>query len=356
MSQTVIYQSTKYDGSLNYRWPAQLEYARANLIILYMPAGTAYSGRRSGTLANPFRSYLWTDRWYNVNQTLLPDANSGIRHYVNLGTPATFDGNTVSYVDLDLDFDLDNAWNLTLLDEDEYAAHAARYNYSTHVRQNVERAMLDVRRAVQSRVWPFATAIEGAHVRLRPFFCSDLGRMDHWRGAYTPVDDPWIIPAPGTFERREWYWHYVETPVTRLYAIENCAGELVGHISLREISPGSQARLGIGLSPGEVGKGFGTEALQAFLPYYFDILGFQRMVLDVAASNVRAVRAYERVGFQRYSDHYRSASEESYWYIHNHPRDSALKAYFRRTAWGYQQLYYDMDVTRSAWHASRGGA
>src|SRR5947208_1249581 len=155
MSQSVIYQSTKYDGSINYRWPAQLEYARSNLIILYMAAGTPYTGRRSGTLVNPFRSYLWTDRWYNVNQTLFPDHETGIRHYVNIGTPATFDGSTVSYVDLDLDFDLDNDWNLILLDEDEYAAHMASYNYSAQVRQNVERATQDVRRVIQSRDWPF---------------------------------------------------------------------------------------------------------------------------------------------------------------------------------------------------------
>jgi RimJ/RimL family protein N-acetyltransferase/protein associated with RNAse G/E len=355
MSQSVTYQSVKYDGSVNYRWTAQLEYARSNLIILCTPGGTPFTGRRAGTAQHAFRSYLWTDRWFNVNQTHFPEPDAGIRHYVNIATPATFDGSTVSYVDLDLDFDLDNRWNLTLLDEDEYAAHIAHFNYSAHVRQNVEKAILDVRRAVQSRAWPFATAVEGDHVRLRPFFWADLGRMDQWRGAYTPIDDPWIIPAPGTFERREWYWHYVETPVTRLYAIDNCAGELVGHISLREITPASQARLGIGLAPGEVGRGYGTEALRMFLPYYFDVLGFERIVLDVAASNVRAVRAYERVGFKRYSDHFRGASEGAYWHIHNQPQNSGLKTFFRRTAWGFQQLYYDMDVTRDAWHAGHGG-
>ena len=303
MSQSVIYRSVKYDGSVNYCWTAQLEYARSNLIILSTPVGTPFAGRCTGMVEHSFRSFLWTDRWFNVNQTNFPDPDIGIRHYVNIGTPAAFDGSTVSFIDLDLDFDLDNRWNLTLLDEDEYAANVARFNYSADVRQNVEKATHDVRRAVESRAWPFATAVEGAHVHLRPFFWSDLASMDQWRGAYTPVDDPWIIPAPGTFERREWYWHYVETPVTRLYAIENCAGALVGHISLREIMPASQARLGIGLAPGEVGRGYGTEALQTFLPYYFDVLGFERLVLDVAASNVRAVRAYERVGFKRYGDH-----------------------------------------------------
>ena len=48
MSHQVIYQATKYDGSLNYRWLAQLEYQREHLFILYKPAGTPYTGRREG--------------------------------------------------------------------------------------------------------------------------------------------------------------------------------------------------------------------------------------------------------------------------------------------------------------------
>jgi RimJ/RimL family protein N-acetyltransferase len=351
MSTSVIYQSLKYDGSLNYRWTAQLEYARSNLLILCTPAGTPFTGRRSGTVQHAFRSYLWTDRWFNVNQTHFPEHDTGIRHYINVGTPATFDGSTVSFVDLDLDFNLDNRWNLTILDEDEYAAHAERFGYATYTRQNVEKATHDVRRSVQARTWPFATTVEGNRVRLLPFYWSDLARMDQWRGTYTPFDDPWLIPAPGTHERHEWYWHYVETPVTRLYAIETCAGGLIGHISLRDITPASQARLGIGLAPTETGKGYGTEALQTFLPYFFNVLGFERMVLDVAASNVRAVRAYESVGFKRHGDHYRGAPDEAHWNVLNQPQYFDLRAFFRRTAWGIQQLYYDMDITRDAWQS-----
>ena len=349
MTQTVLYHSTKYDGSDNYRWWAQLEYARDNLFILYTPPNTPYEGRRSGVLRYPFRSYFWTDRWFNINQIYEWERGAGVRHYVNLGTPATFDGLTASYVDLDLDFDLDNDWRLTLLDEDEYAAHSAHFAYPSHVTRNVGRAMEEVRQGVQSRAWPFATAVEGERLRLRPFFWSDLALIDQWAGHYTPFDDPWLIPAPGSYERHEWFSHYVNTPVARLCAIETCAGAMIGHISLREIVVGAQARLGIGLAPTEVGKGYGTEALTMFLPYYFGVLGFQRIVLDVAASNIRAVRSYDRVGFRKIGEHYRGSGSESDWHILRQPQYVKEQSFFRRTAWGVQQLHYDMELTREAW-------
>src|SRR6266571_4584626 len=99
----VQYESKKYDGSINYQWQTELEFAYDNLVILYTPAGTTYSGaRRTGTFQFPFRTYLWNDRWYNIHQSYLWSLERGVRHYVNVAMPASFDGKTSSHVDLDL--------------------------------------------------------------------------------------------------------------------------------------------------------------------------------------------------------------------------------------------------------------
>src|SRR5207247_389326 len=79
---TVLYQATKYDGSLNYQWQTQLEYHYDNLIILYAPVNTPFSGRRSGLMPYATRIYLWTDRWYNVEQYYMWNEGRGVRHYV----------------------------------------------------------------------------------------------------------------------------------------------------------------------------------------------------------------------------------------------------------------------------------
>jgi RimJ/RimL family protein N-acetyltransferase len=46
------------------------------------------------------------------------------------------------------------------------------------------------------------------------------------------------------------------------------------------------------------GKGYGTEALKLLEDYAFGVLGLERLELDVYADNVRAIRCYEKAGFQ----------------------------------------------------------
>ncbi|MBI5879379.1 MAG: GNAT family N-acetyltransferase [Chloroflexi bacterium] len=351
MSDTVLLRALKYDGSLNYEWPARVEYQRANLLVLAVAAGTAYRGRNSGTFPSPMRAFLWTDRWFNVEQVYDWSQGRGVRHYVNIATPVQFDGRSVTFTDLDLDVDVDSDWVVRLLDEDEYAAHSARWDYPLAVRQNVAQAVSTAQQLIEARAWPFGTSVESPRLRVRPFFWSDLELMDGWRGVFTPFDDPWIIPPPTSFERIEWYAHYIETPVMRLYAIDRPDdGGMIGHISLRDIEKRIQARLGIGLAPGEVSKGYGSEALKAFLDYYFDVLGFERMVLDVAATNERARRAYLRLGFRDYGEHHRGYAAEAQWRAAEQPANAQYRRFFRHTPWGMQMLFYDMEMTREMWH------
>ncbi len=45
------------------------------------------------------------------------------------------------------------------------------------------------------------------------------------------------------------------------------------------------------------GQGFGTEAVRLLLAYAFDMLGLERVELEVAVENERAIRSYRRAGF-----------------------------------------------------------
>jgi diamine N-acetyltransferase len=47
------------------------------------------------------------------------------------------------------------------------------------------------------------------------------------------------------------------------------------------------------------GKGYGTEAIRLLLDYAFGTLNFHRVSIGVVGSNERALRFYEKVGFQR---------------------------------------------------------
>ena len=122
-------------------------------------------------------------------------------------------------------------------------------------------------------------------------------------------------------------------------------------MTLREIDGRHSSRLGITVGADYVGRGYGTEALQVFLDHYFDEMGFERIVLDVAATNLRAVRAYRSLGFYQIGQHYRPAAHPSYRILQREPRYRHLRPYFRRQGTAYQVLFYDMALTGESWGA-----
>ena len=59
------------------------------------------------------------------------------------------------------------------------------------------------------------------------------------------------------------------------------------------------AEFGIMLGEPDVwGRGYGTEATQLMLRYAFDVLGLYSVFLETYASNLGAIRAYEKAGFK----------------------------------------------------------
>ncbi len=109
----------------------------------------------------------------------------------------------------------------------------------------------------------------------------------------------------------------------------------------------------IGLAPSEVSEGYGTEALSTFLDYFFDVLGFERMVFDVAATNERARRAYLRLGFRDYGERHRGYGADAQWHVIDQPANARFRPFLRHTPWGVQMLFYDMEMTRDMWRAKR---
>lgn len=77
--------------------------------------------------------------------------------------------------------------------------------------------------------------------------------------------------------------------------------QLIGFVVLFNLKWRNQtAELAIGIGPEAYrGKGYGYDALQLILNYGFSELALRRVSLTVMDYNTRAIKAYERVGFQR---------------------------------------------------------
>jgi RimJ/RimL family protein N-acetyltransferase len=88
-------------------------------------------------------------------------------------------------------------------------------------------------------------------------------------------------------------------PSTVAFAIETLAGELVGACSLEGIDGRVRsAALGIWIGKPYWDHGYGTDAVRTLCGFGFREMNLQRIGLAVYETNLRGVRAYEKVGFK----------------------------------------------------------
>lgn len=96
-----------------------------------------------------------------------------------------------------------------------------------------------------------------------------------------------------------WFKYRQQKKRLRSFSVKDKSGEVVGFISIRNINRlfGSSI-LGITFNEKHTGKGYGTEALGGFLNCYFNQMKMRTMILDVGKYNQRAVKCYQKLGFE----------------------------------------------------------
>jgi len=154
--KTVSRYSTKYDGSLHYRYPLTVVQEDVDLFILYGCPGTVCDSYR-GQLTAKYHSLelYWSARFYNLTVMWHPDWRPRM-HYVNIATPAAWHDGTLRFIDLDLDV----IWRadsgeVILDDEDEFELHQVRFDYPSDLIEQVRRSGDEVRQLIAQSVYPF---------------------------------------------------------------------------------------------------------------------------------------------------------------------------------------------------------
>lgn len=191
--------------------------------------------------------------------------------------------------------------------------------------------------------------LRGPRIVIRPMKRTDIDAMMQWRPFADPLYQPFDFPRQSRSEQLRWYDWRNKDPSRLLFTIENEEKAVIGSLTLREIDGRQSARLGITIGADFVSQGYGREALRLFLDYYFGEMGFARMVLDVAATNLRAVHTYESLGFRLVNEHYRPAVHDSYHIVQREARYRHLRHYFRCYGANSQVLFYDMELSKEDW-------
>ena len=140
-----------------------------------------------------------------------------------------------------------------------------------------------------------APTIDGEKVRLRPMVESDREAL------IAVLRDPTVVAF--------WDTRGAEVSADELiagdedwtvWAVE-VDGRFAGSIQTAEEADPDYRHAGIDifLASSFQGHGYGTDAVRTLARYLFEVRGHHRLTIDPAASNARAIRTYEKVGFKR---------------------------------------------------------
>ena len=122
--------STKYDGSPHYDYWGRLIDEYAGVLRIVTDEGTPWTGYRGeGRMRSTMTQLFFTDRWYNVFHNYRPVGRLGMHWYANIGTPARLEGDTLRWIDLDLDLLQTEVSGLFVDDEDEFEDHQVAMGY-----------------------------------------------------------------------------------------------------------------------------------------------------------------------------------------------------------------------------------
>ena len=154
--ESILVRAYKYDGVLHRTWSAELVRQDGSLIVLDAKFPEEIVHDLLGTIASGTASleYYWLDRWYNIFRFAQPDGKLR-SFYCNVNVPASFDGQTLCYVDLDLDILVDPDFSYRVVDVEDFASNAERYGYSEEVQTKARHAVDELVNMIGSRTFPF---------------------------------------------------------------------------------------------------------------------------------------------------------------------------------------------------------
>jgi [ribosomal protein S5]-alanine N-acetyltransferase len=144
--------------------------------------------------------------------------------------------------------------------------------------------------------------LKGTQTYLRPLEADDVTLYQRWYNDQEVnywANAAWPINTMLNEEQIEDRF-FVDQGENRRFIILNQKKEPIGTTGFRDVNvPARSAVLFIIIGEKEYwGKGYGTDALKVLIDYLFLQWNFKRLSLDTWDGNLRALKSYEKLGFQ----------------------------------------------------------
>ncbi len=148
-------ESTKYDGTPRSMCEGRLVSFDGSAVRVFIPKGTPEYSAKANEYVDTSDNVLdiyFTDRWYNVYLNYEGQSNLW---YCNIAMPAEFDGQTLRWVDLEIDIRCETDGSLSVLDEDEFEENRVKMSFPAHVVTEALSAKEEVLRLAGEKSFPF---------------------------------------------------------------------------------------------------------------------------------------------------------------------------------------------------------
>lgn len=157
-NRQVSIRAHKYDGTEHRRWAAQLTSVQDSMIVVTGSFETEVNHPFLGRIERGTVSveHYWTDRWYSVFRFTEPGGELR-NYYCNVNAPTNFDGQVLTFVDLDIDILVTPELTYSILDEEEFAENVLRLKYPLEVQRSVRAAIDELVYMIENREFPFAS-------------------------------------------------------------------------------------------------------------------------------------------------------------------------------------------------------
>jgi RimJ/RimL family protein N-acetyltransferase len=168
------------------------------------------------------------------------------------------------------------------------------------------------------------------HLTIRPWTRADLDLLSAWPDYDFPYQGmEFSFRGKSALEKDQWFQARQDNPEMIVLVADQAEAPAIGYLALLRIDWPARiiGNFGLRVHPAWCDQGIGTAMLRAVSRWSFE-QGVAAVRVDVAASNTRAVRCYEKVGFRRSGETWRDAadlkrvdlSNERYDFVRPHVR------------------------------------
>ncbi|MBT3273904.1 MAG: DUF402 domain-containing protein [Spirochaetales bacterium] len=154
------HHTTKYDGSLHYRFPVEIIGTDEDTLIVYRGPDQLLETYRGNFTANMHSLQIFYRKFYHNIAIAWNRDWTPRMHYVNIATPADWNNERVTAVDMDLDLILKpDRHDVIVDDEHEFDKHIDLFHYPAELIEACRKELERLHAAMTSRKGIYDTRI-----------------------------------------------------------------------------------------------------------------------------------------------------------------------------------------------------